>query len=155
MLSLSALGAGSLEPDVAQQALAGPWEARVGIAMNQAPRGSPPLDSEERRTTPRYDLPLPVVVRAIPHQQSKPYHGKIRDISTGGIYFVADQEFAAGSQLEFTFALPVEISKGIAVSIRGHSRVLRTEERREDDATRTGVAAIIEKIEFIRDEPTL
>jgi hypothetical protein len=123
--------------------------------MNPARRGSTPFGSEERRAVRRYDLPLPVVVRAIPHQQSKPCHGKIRDISTHGIYFVTEQEYIAGLELEFTLALPAEITQDIRVSLRGHGRVLRTEERREDDATRIGVAAIIEKIEFIRAEPTL
>jgi hypothetical protein len=122
--------------------------------MSPAPRESPPFGPEERRAVRRYDLPLPVVVRAIPHQQSQAWHGEIRDISARGIYFVTDQEVVEGSGLEFTFALPVEISRGIGVSIRGRSRVLRTEERREGGATRTGVAAIIERIEFIRAEPT-
>jgi hypothetical protein len=122
--------------------------------MNPARRGAPPFGSEERRAARRYELPLPVIVRAISHQQSKHCDGKIRDMSTRGIYFVTEREYIAGLELEFTLALPEEITEGIRVSLRGHARVLRTEERREDGTARTGVAAVIEGIEFIRAEVT-
>ena len=52
-------------------------------------------------------------------------------------------------------ALPVGITQGTDVSIHAHSKVLRAEERREDDTTHTGVAAVIEGIESIRAEPAL
>jgi len=94
-------------------------------------------------------LSLPIVVRVVPHRRSEPCHGRIRDISARGIYFITDEE------LEFTVALPVGITQGTDVSIHAHSRVLRAEERREDDTTHTGVAAVIEGIESIRAEPAL
>jgi hypothetical protein len=120
--------------------------------MSPPSNGSPPFGSGERRATRRYDLSLPIVVRVVPHKRSGPCHGRIRDISARGIYFITDEEFAPGAELEFTVALPAEITQGAEVSIHAHSRVLRTEERREDDTTRTGVAAVIERIEYIRAE---
>jgi PilZ domain len=123
--------------------------------MSPPPRGSPPFGSGERRATRRYDLSLPIVVRVVPHKRSEPCHGRIRDISARGIYFIADEEFTLGAELEFIVALPVEITQGTEVSIHAHSRALRTEERREEGATRTGVAAVIEGIESIRAEPAL
>jgi hypothetical protein len=114
---------------------------------------SPPFGSRERRAARRYDLSLPIGVSLYPHKRSEPCHGRIRDISARGIYFITDEEFTPGAELEFTVALPVEITQGTEVSIRAHSRVLRTEERREGDTTRTGVAAVIERIEYIRAEP--
>ena len=117
--------------------------------------GSLPFGSRERRATPRYDLSLPIVVRVVPHKRSEPCRARIRDISTHGIYFIADEEFTPGAELEFTVAFPVEITQGTEVSIHAHSRVLRAEERREDDTTHTGVAAAIERIEYIRSEPGL
>jgi hypothetical protein len=117
--------------------------------------GSPPFGSRERRAARRYDLTLRIAVRVVPHKRSDPCHGRIRDISTHGIYFIADEEFTPGAELEFTVALPVGITQGTEVSIHAHSRVLRAEERREDDTTHTGVAAVIERIESIRDEPAL
>jgi hypothetical protein len=121
--------------------------------MSPPPRGSPPFGSGERRATRRYDLSLPIVVRAVPHEGSEPCHGRIRDISTRGIYFITDEEFTPGAELEFTVALPVGITQGTEVSIHAHTRVLRAEETREDNTTRTGVAAVIERIEYIRAEP--
>jgi hypothetical protein len=115
--------------------------------------GSPPLGSRERRATPRYDLSLPIVVRVVPHKRSGSCHGRIRDISARGIYFITDEEFTPGAELEFTVALPVGVTQGTEVSIHAHIRVLRAEERREDDTTYTGVAAVIEGIESIRAEP--
>ena len=123
--------------------------------MSPPPRGSPPFVSGERRVTRRYNLSLPIVVSVFPHKRSESCHGRIRDISARGIYFITDEEFAPGAELEFTVALPVGITQGTEVSIHAHSRVLRTEERREGDTTRTGVAAVIERIEYIRGEPAL
>jgi hypothetical protein len=123
--------------------------------MSPPPMRSPPFGSGERRTTRRYDLSLPILVRVIPHKRSEPCRGRIRDISARGIYFITNEEFTAGAELEFTVALPVGITQGTEVSIHAHSRVLRTEDRREEDAARTGVAAVIEAIESIRAEPLL
>jgi len=123
--------------------------------MSPPPMGSPPFGSRERRTARRYDLSLPIVVRVVPHKRSEPCHGRIRDISARGIYFITDEEFTPGAEIEFTVALPVVITQGTGVSIHAHSRVLRAEERREDDTTHTGVAAVIEGIESIRAEPAL
>jgi hypothetical protein len=123
--------------------------------MSPPPRGSPPFGSGERRVTRRYNLSLPIVVRVVPHKRSEPCHGRTRDISARGIYFITDEEFTPGTELEFTVALPVEITQGTEVSMHAHSRVLRTEERREEDTTRTGVAAVIERIEYIRAETGL
>jgi len=123
--------------------------------MSPPPRGSTPFGSGEGRATRRYDLSLPIVVRVVPHKRSEPCHGRIRDISVRGIYFITDEEFTLGAELEFTIALPVGITQGTEVSIRARSRVLRTEERREDDTRRTGVAAVTERIEYIRGEPAL
>jgi PilZ domain len=121
--------------------------------MSPPSRESPPIGSGERRATRRYGLSLPIVVRIVSHKRSEPCHGRIRDISARGIYFITDEEFTPGAELEFTVALPVGVTQGTEVSLHAHSRVLRTEERREDDTRRTGVAAVIERIEYIRAEP--
>jgi hypothetical protein len=117
--------------------------------------GSPPFGSRERRAARRFELSLPIVVSVVPHKRSEPFHGRIRDISARGIYFITDEEFTPGAELEFTVVLPVGIAQNTEVSIHAHSRVLRAEERREDDTTHTGVAAVIEGIESIRAEPAL
>jgi hypothetical protein len=121
--------------------------------MSPPPMGSPPFGLGERRTTRRYDLSLPIVVSVVLGKRPEPCQGRIRDISARGIYFITDEELTPGVELEFTVALPVEITWGTEVSVHAHSRVLRAEERREDDTTHTRVAAVIEGIDYIRGEP--
>jgi hypothetical protein len=120
--------------------------------MNPAPKGSHPFGSEERRAVRRHDLSLPIVVHPNTPQQSKPCLGKIRDISARGIYFVTERKYRAGMELEFILSLPAEITEGVRVSLRGHGRVQRTEETKEDGNKCTGVAVIIERIDFLRAE---
>src|SRR5437016_5460517 len=99
--------------------------------MSPPPMGSPLFGSRERRASRRYDLSLPILVRVIPHKRSEPCHGRIRDISTHGIYFITNEESTPGAELEFTVALPVNY-QGTEVSIHAHSRVLRAEEKRKE-----------------------
>ncbi len=72
--------------------------------MSPPPMGSPPFGSRERRAARRYVLSLPIVIRVVPHKRSEPCHGRIRDISARGIYFITDEEFTPGAELEFTVA---------------------------------------------------
>src|SRR5258707_12938707 len=107
--------------------------------MSLPPMGSPPLGSRERRAARRYDLSLPIVVRVVRHKRSDPCHGRIRDFSARGTYFITDEEFTPGSELEFTVVLPVGITRGSEVSIHAHRRGLRTDHRRENHTTSTAV----------------
>jgi len=107
----------------------------------------------ERRTARRYELSLPVVVRAPLHAQAPSRNGRTRDISTRGVYFTIDEELAPGSELDFTFTLPAEITRGTEVFIRAHGKIVRVEKKQEDATERIGVAAVIEKYDIIRAEP--
>lgn len=78
--------------------------------------------------------------------------GQTRDISTKGVYFLIDEDMAAGSPIDLTLTLPPEITQGIAVLVRAQGHVIRTEKRQEDGTTRIGVAAAIEKYEIVRAE---
>src|SRR5216683_1929325 len=86
-------------------------KAKVRAPMSPPPMGSPPFGSRERRAARRYDLSLPIVVRVVPHKRSEPCHGRIRNISARGIYFITDEELTPGAELEFTVALPVGITQ--------------------------------------------
>src|SRR6195256_6257336 len=101
----------------------------------------------ERRTTRRYDLSLPIVIR-VPRLDSQ--QGKTRDISTRGLYFVVDQNLESGSQLDITLTLPAEITHGSEVFVRALGKVVRVERRIEDGSARMGVAAVIERYDIIR-----
>jgi hypothetical protein len=106
----------------------------------------------ERRTTRRYDLSLPVIIRIPTERQVDFQEGKTRDISTRGLYFVIGQDLEAGSDLDITLTLPAEITHGTEVFVRALGKVVRVERRMEDGAARMGVAAVIERYDIIRGE---
>jgi hypothetical protein len=106
----------------------------------------------ERRTTRRYDLSLPVIIRIPTERQVDSQEGKTRDISTRGLYFVIGQDLEAGSDLDITLTLPAEITHGTEVFVRALGKVVRVERRMEDGAARMGVAAVIERYDIIRGE---
>lgn len=107
----------------------------------------------ERRTTRRYDLSLPVIIRVPPERRrTEPQEGKTRDISTRGLYFVVEQDLEAGSQLDITLTLPAELTRGTEVFVRALGKVVRVEQRYEDGIPRMGVAAVIERYDIMREE---
>jgi len=106
----------------------------------------------ERRTTRRYDLSLPIIIRIPTERTLDSQQGKTRDISTRGLYFVIDQNLEAGSELDITLTLPAEITHGTEVFVRALGKVVRVERRMEDDSSRMGVAAVIERYDIIRGE---
>lgn len=102
----------------------------------------------ERRTARRYELSLPVIVRAPIQASIEPHNGQTRDISTRGVYFTIDEDLSPGAELDFMLTLPAEITRGTEVFIRAHGKVVRVD--REN--SRVGVAAVIEKYDIIRAE---
>jgi hypothetical protein len=106
----------------------------------------------ERRTTRRYDLTLPVIVRVTTEHSLVRQEGNTRDISTRGLYFVVDEDVQPGSELDITLTLPAEVTRGSEVCVKALGRVLRVECRIEDQTPRMGVAAMIERYDIIRTE---
>ena len=106
----------------------------------------------ERRTTRRYDLTLPVIIRVPAEKAQDSQQGKTRDISTRGLYFVMDQNMEAGSELDLTMTLPSEVTHGSEVLVRALGKVVRIEQRMEDGTPRMGVAAVIQRYDIIRGE---
>lgn len=104
----------------------------------------------ERRTTRRYDLSLPVVIRVPAERALDSQQGKTRDVSTRGLYFVVDQNVESGSQLDIMLTLPAEITHGSEVLIRALGKVVRVERRIEDGNARMGIAAVIERYDIFR-----
>lgn len=106
----------------------------------------------ERRTARRYDLSLPVSIRIPVNNETVARSGKTRDISTRGVYFLFDSELRAGTELDLTMTLPVEVTGGTEVFIRAIGKVVRVENRGSDGAIENGVAAVIERYEIVRNE---
>jgi hypothetical protein len=70
---------------------------------------------------------------------------RTRDVSFRGLYFLSDEAFQVGSPIELVLTLPKEITMAGDVHIRCFARVVRVEDR--DEAK--GVAARIERYEFL------
>ena len=103
----------------------------------------------ERRRHHRYGLEMPVQV-----QPSKgaaaPVSTITRDISATGIYFDFADGIEQGSEMNFELVLPPQMTHGEPVHIRCRGKIVRVE--RPDAMGRIGVAATIEKYDFVRDE---
>jgi hypothetical protein len=106
----------------------------------------------ERRMARRYDLSLPVNVRMPISRELRAHNGQTRDISTRGVYFTMSSELALGTEVDFTLTLPAEITRGAAVFVRAHGRVVRTDKHSDDNHESVGVAAVIERYDIIRGE---
>jgi hypothetical protein len=108
----------------------------------------------ERRTARRYDLSLPVIIRVPVEKETSSRSGKTRDISTRGVYFTIDQDLGTGAELDITLTLPSEVTRGSEVFIRAMGKVVRVDKKPESESARVGVAAVIERYEIIRTEPS-
>lgn len=77
----------------------------------------------ERRAARRYDLSIPIMVRAPIKNEAAFLSGKTRDISNRGVYFTIDNDLSVGVQLDIKLTLPVETRT--EVFIRATGRVVR------------------------------
>jgi hypothetical protein len=107
---------------------------------------------KDRRTARRYDLSLPVIIHAPILKGAVSRIGKIRDISTRGVYFTIENNLSAGAHLNITIPFPTELTGGTKVSIRAIGKALRLEERYENGDQKIGVAAVFEMHEITRQE---
>ena len=110
---------------------------------------------KERRTAPRYDLSLPVIVRVPIEKEAVSRTGKTRDISTQGVYFTLDYDLSAGAELDLTLTVPAEITGGTEVVIRASGKVVRVDKRSGNGDQPVGVAAVLELHEVVDNEATI
>ena len=107
----------------------------------------------DRRSTRRYDLALPITAHMLLPRQLEAVPGTTRDISTRGVYFTTDHELLPGCEVDITYRLPSDVTQSVEVLIRARGKVVRTERKEEDPHKGIGVAAAIEKYQFVRAEP--
>jgi len=106
---------------------------------------------QERRTATRYRLPLSIAIkRTLASKLFETFYGRVRDISTMGVYFSSQEHLAEGDRLEFSVTLPAEGRGGAEVSVEAEATVVRVEQKPRTEAQRFGVAAVIERYETIR-----
>lgn len=100
----------------------------------------------ERRTSRRFNMSLPLVVRIPNESATLDATAETRDISFRGLYFTLDKSCKPGSALEFVLTLPKEITMAGDVQIRCVGEVIRVDSQQSG---RNGIAARIEKYEFL------
>ncbi|MFZ3201639.1 MAG: PilZ domain-containing protein [Candidatus Acidiferrales bacterium] len=107
----------------------------------------------DRRKARRYAIYLPVQVYTSRKSPQEFFTAQLRDISRSGVYFHSSVLLEPGSALELTFALLAEKSGGPTVLVRASAKALRVAELPGEDTPLYGVAATIDRIDFIR--PTI
>ena len=83
--------------------------------------------TSERRNARRYDLSLPILIRAAAPGIAETQKGTTRDISTRELYFVVDQDLRDGSDLDIMLTLPSEMTNGEEVLVKASGKVVRVE----------------------------
>jgi hypothetical protein len=107
---------------------------------------------EERRATPRYNLVVLVEIGVASNMAAvETVLAETQDISTQGFYFNIAQKFTVGTQFEFLFTLPFDITGASQVTISGKARAVRVEATSESQAGWSGVGAIIESYQVSRE----
>jgi PilZ domain len=104
----------------------------------------------ERRKARRYEVYLPVQVCLAKRRPVEFYTGRLRDVSRTGIFFHSDVPIDSGAGLELTFSLPAERERGTSVLVRASAKTLRTSELPGELTPVYGVAAAIDRIDFVR-----
>jgi hypothetical protein len=104
----------------------------------------------ERRKARRYDVYLPLQVCASRERPAVYHMGQLRDISRSGVFFHSDVAIEPGTAMELTFALPTERERGASVLVRASARALRVSNLPNDPLPIFGVAATIDRIDFVR-----
>ena len=84
------------------------------------------------------------------HRPAEFHTAQLRDISRSGIYFQSPVTLEPGVGIELTFALPTEKDRGTSVLVRASAKALRVSELKGDVTPMYGVAATIDRIDFVR-----
>jgi PilZ domain len=93
---------------------------------------------------------LPVAVKLEPSKNNKQLV-ETRDVSSSGVYFEFGGPLEVGAALEFLLTLPEPITKSSPVRIRCIGKVVRVDKSPSVEPGHVGVAATIERYEFVRD----
>ncbi|MGA9884227.1 MAG: PilZ domain-containing protein [Candidatus Acidiferrales bacterium] len=104
----------------------------------------------ERRKARRYEVYLPLQVCTSRRRPAEFLTAQLRDISRTGVYFHSNSAIEPGTKMELTFALPTEREAGSTALIRASAEVLRVSSMPAEIAPVYGIAATIERIDFVR-----
>ena len=104
----------------------------------------------ERRKARRYEVYLPLQISTSRRRPAEFHTAQLRDISRTGVYFHSSTPVEPGTRMELTFALPTEREAGSSALIRASAQVLRVSSLHDEVAPVYGIAATIERIDFVR-----
>ena len=108
------------------------------------------MTATEKRRAKRFPMRLPVAVKADQHKTDRQVV-ETRDVSSSGVYFDFSGPLEVGSAVEFLLTLPEPITKGSPVRIRCIGKVVRIDKAPAGNPGHLGVAATIERYEFVRE----
>lgn len=106
-------------------------------------------NSQERRAMRRFDMRLPVLVRA---ESASEFRTETQNVSARGVFFYLDGAIPTGTKLEVTLTFPPHVTLTDAVRVRFKASVIRVDSPLP--SARRGVAALIEDYEFLRSNST-
>jgi hypothetical protein len=102
-------------------------------------------DTSERREARRFNMNLPL--RVFPREaKGHELNAHTRDLSYQGLYFLAEEDFEVGSEIDFVITLPQQVTQSGDVHIRCQGRIVRVE---PSENGRVGIAAKISRYEFV------
>jgi PilZ domain len=102
-------------------------------------------NAQERRTTRRFDMRLPAIVRL---EGTDELYTETQNVSARGVFFYLDRGVAPGTKLDVTLTFPPHITLTDSVRVRFGARIIRVDQPLP--SARVGVAALIEDYEFLR-----
>ena len=102
----------------------------------------------ERRRTQRFELQLPVIVRWSDGSEMCEALAVSGDVSSNGLYFVLRESLKEGTPVELDMTLPNQITLAGPVRVCCFGRIQRCELK---EGANAGMAATIEKFQFLRD----
>jgi hypothetical protein len=109
------------------------------------------ISDTERRSARRFEIQLPLIVRWTSGSAVGEAPTESRDVSSRGVYFLSLKDIKHGSPVEIVMTLPHEITLVGPVIVRCLGRIQRTELQ---PGRKVGVAAAIERYEFLRSDDT-
>jgi hypothetical protein len=107
---------------------------------------------KDRRTAQRYEMSLPIIIRALIEREIPSRIGKTRDLSSHGVYFTINDDLCTGAKMNLTMVLPAAVTGASDVFVQAVGKVVRVDERSRDRGQPIGVAAVIERYEIVRNE---
>ena len=102
-------------------------------------------DGSERREARRFTMSLPL--RVLPTEaKGHELNAQTRDVSYRGLYFLAEEGFEVGREIDFVITLPQQVTQSGDVHIRCQGKIVRVE---PGENGRMGIAAKIARYEFM------